>query len=550
MKKLILLFLLLFIYTMMTNAQEPPLPVLDPREHYTHLWSVSYDYQTNGSLRYLIQDPSNRGGYCAILMAQQDSNSAAGVGRYIYYSYTDDNGDSWTPDVLDSSTSWGFPDMSIRNGLPVISANKTGVVSVFQDALWGAYSFSQLPLVPNYVSSNWAHLSSSSNGNLILAAATNGGTVFGGSYTTFTGTTWSLWNSMPPLGGLSGNYSVESGSNGLVGIFGQNFDGDKSLYWYKSTDNGITFNSREQIFYHVLDGRDTLYPSLVGGFQAVFVGEEPHLVFTVYNTGSAIFPNPHTTAYIKPKILHWSPSTGVTQVAGHFNIGGLADTVTTSLIAPVGQPSISLNLNGILTCCFTVLLKGYTQVVNDEEILNAGEIFQTTSFNNGASWEHPINITNTPGIEEKHPSLINKPVAGWDSVKIYYIRDLKAGGWVSVPEWGKAPVYGIFRILHTISEKEEINQINSQTSSYSLSQNYPNPFNPSTNINYTIITSEYVSLKIYDISGKEVSELVNEKQNAGKYEVSFNGSNLSSGIYFYTLSSGTFKETKSMILIK
>ncbi len=87
---------------------------------------------------------------------------------------------------------------------------------------------------------------------------------------------------------------------------------------------------------------------------------------------------------------------------------------------------------------------------------------------------------------------------------------------------------------------------------YSLSQNYPNPFNPSTKINYEIKSPGFVSLKVFDLLGKEVATLVNEKQNAGSYAVDFNSSefNLPSGIYFYTLNAGEFKETKKMVLVK
>lgn len=85
---------------------------------------------------------------------------------------------------------------------------------------------------------------------------------------------------------------------------------------------------------------------------------------------------------------------------------------------------------------------------------------------------------------------------------------------------------------------------------YSLSQNYPNPFNPSTTINFSIPKSEYVTLKVYDIMGKEVATLVNSQMNMGSYGVDFNAANLSSGIYFYKLISGSFTEVKKMTLIK
>ena len=83
-----------------------------------------------------------------------------------------------------------------------------------------------------------------------------------------------------------------------------------------------------------------------------------------------------------------------------------------------------------------------------------------------------------------------------------------------------------------------------------LQQNYPNPFNPSTKISYSIPKSSFVTLKIYDVLGKEVMTLVNETKQVGNYEVEFNGSNLSSGAYFYRLESGDFKDIKRMVLIK
>lgn len=85
---------------------------------------------------------------------------------------------------------------------------------------------------------------------------------------------------------------------------------------------------------------------------------------------------------------------------------------------------------------------------------------------------------------------------------------------------------------------------------YSLSQNYPNPFNPSTKLEFGISNFGFVSLKVYDVLGNEVKTLINENKPAGRYTVTFDGSNLSSGIYFYKLESGSFIETKRMILLK
>ena len=99
---------------------------------------------------------------------------------------------------------------------------------------------------------------------------------------------------------------------------------------------------------------------------------------------------------------------------------------------------------------------------------------------------------------------------------------------------------------------------NHTPSDFLLSQNYPNPFNPSTKIKYSIPNiivsetgqSQFVSLKIFDVLGKEVAVMVNEEKPAGSYDLDFNASGLPSGVYFYRLNAGSFTETKKFILMK
>ncbi len=85
---------------------------------------------------------------------------------------------------------------------------------------------------------------------------------------------------------------------------------------------------------------------------------------------------------------------------------------------------------------------------------------------------------------------------------------------------------------------------------FDLLQNYPNPFNPSTKIRYSLPEVSSATIKVYDMLGNEVATLANEEQPAGNYEVDFNASELSSGIYFYKLQAGNFIEMKKMILIR
>ncbi|MCB0724841.1 MAG: T9SS type A sorting domain-containing protein [Ignavibacteriae bacterium] len=91
---------------------------------------------------------------------------------------------------------------------------------------------------------------------------------------------------------------------------------------------------------------------------------------------------------------------------------------------------------------------------------------------------------------------------------------------------------------------------NSIPDKYKLYNNYPNPFNPSTKIKFDLSQNTDVRLTIYDMRGSDVQEVINTQMNAGSYEFSFNGANLSSGVYFYRLTAGNFVETKQMVLVK
>lgn len=85
---------------------------------------------------------------------------------------------------------------------------------------------------------------------------------------------------------------------------------------------------------------------------------------------------------------------------------------------------------------------------------------------------------------------------------------------------------------------------------YSVSQNFPNPFNPTTVISYQLPAYSHVKLKLYDLLGREVAILIDQEKAPGKYEVIFNAQNLSSGIYFYRMESGSFSQTKKLLLLK
>ncbi len=109
-------------------------------------------------------------------------------------------------------------------------------------------------------------------------------------------------------------------------------------------------------------------------------------------------------------------------------------------------------------------------------------------------------------------------------------------------------VFAVARFLP--SNVTAIKEINSTPKSFALYQNYPNPFNPTTAITYQLSANSHVTLKVYDILGREVATLVNQKEIAGSHSVTFDGSRLASGVYFYRLVAGSYTATKKLILIK
>lgn len=159
-------------------------------------------------------------------------------------------------------------------------------------------------------------------------------------------------------------------------------------------------------------------------------------------------------------------------------------------------------------------------------------------------------FTNTGIIGELNPS------GSWKYDSNSYFSDMSILIGVQLPikdynnDSSPDTIHSVFRFA--VDSTEVITNIKDQNvvDSYNLSQNYPNPFNPSTIISYQIPKAGLVNLKVYDILGREVVELVNKVQSSGNYQVEFNASNLPNGVYIYRLQTGSFTSTKKLILLK
>jgi hypothetical protein len=119
--------------------------------------------------------------------------------------------------------------------------------------------------------------------------------------------------------------------------------------------------------------------------------------------------------------------------------------------------------------------------------------------------------------------------------------------WVGTEYESDAEIY-YFTISNPITNIENFNQ--GKPHSFSLYQNYPNPFNPGTTIIFGLPSDSPVSLKVFDLLGREIAIQINKTLTAGTYEMKFDGSSLASGIYFYRLQAGAFSETRKFVLQK
>lgn len=148
--------------------------------------------------------------------------------------------------------------------------------------------------------------------------------------------------------------------------------------------------------------------------------------------------------------------------------------------------------------------------------------------------------------------IVTRPDTMYFAQNVWLVRECSPSVNVDLTAIGFPVAFSIPGSLKELTTPSTgiISQTSITADDYKLYQNYPNPFNPSTNLEFEIPNSGFVSLKIYNSLGMEIADLVNEKKDAGRYIVTFDGSNYSSGIYFYKLETSEFSETKQMIMLK
>ena len=308
-----------------------------------------------------------------------------------------------------------------------------------------------------------------------------------------------VWNSVNSGTGENLN-TVSFGDSGIVYSAGTNG------IILKSTDNGLHFASLDSTKNL---GSTTLKSSSVKGSSfAIFVGDAGKIIVTT-NAGMTFqLQNSGTTRDLR-SVFFLNNSTGY--IAGKANILLFTSNGGINWVSRNSGMNVDSSDDGLHSVFFLNTLNGFAVGAH-------GMIFRTT--NAGLNW-----ISETSQTTK-------------DLLSVYFVDENH--GWTV----GKEGTIRFRGSLTGVNNNQEIANI------YNLEQNYPNPFNPTTRIRFELPASDFVTLKIYDIIGNEVSTLVNSNLASGHYDYQFDASNLSSGIYFYSLKTSHFIETKKMTLVK
>ncbi len=203
----------------------------------------------------------------------------------------------------------------------------------------------------------------------------------------------------------------------------------------------------------------------------------------------------------------------------------------------VGQTDIDVPSDGIVIVHFD----GSCSPDLGDRIVLAASNSPNWSPNDGA-----VSVLGTAGVPRASFSHTRGYAVSAGSYSFYAV----AQNYVDLGGSGVASIYASLTAKFYPNNPVGVRETVNNPVKFSLEQNYPNPFNPTTAIKYSIPQSSKVTIKVFDVLGNEIQTLVNEEKSAGSYELNWNASNLSSGVYYYQMTAGNYISTRKMILLR
>ncbi len=236
---------------------------------------------------------------------------------------------------------------------------------------------------------------------------------------------------------------------------------------------------------------------------------------------------------------------GVLNSYNDVNYGASGDEALGSIVKPIGGTALGDSLAAALDAFGTDTLLFDPRAILGATAANWMDQFDPRTDIGSEVFMHGFDVGGAEipiGHNYTHSNGSKVAFMSYDDLNLLGTDDLWYGNSTLTPYRQALLWFG----LNVVSVGNE----GFAPNTFAISQNYPNPFNPTTKITYNVPSKSNVSIKVYNTLGQEVATLVNTVKNAGTHEVSFNASNLSSGVYFYTLTAGGFTSTKKMMLIK
>ena len=533
-----------------------------------------YDLASNSSPQWVAQDKNNPSNIHAVIMSSPLGDPSTYPGRRTKYFYSSNMGTNWTFINNINDRKSGFCSIMLASdGCAFIcnhgstTTNTTTRILLYKDVYPGLGSFEIFdPPLNTYFFGKFCLTSSITATTKVIVM---GQTMTSDSTSRATG--YPSWSSWIPFGNCGReSYCGALGQDGRIGItYIQNsfVETDyRSVYFIESTNNGLTFSAPLKIYLAVFTGSGADSLAAFRGLSIAYKGNIPCITF------ETIKQDPIAGDYFQKapaKIRFWAndlPGTDPNRsiaVAGQSNVPipspdsiktGVNDQLGT-LSRPVVGVSSDNNTIFIVFQAFTNRWGG-----TPPDTTNFKALYITKATNN-YYFSKPYKFTPDGPLKDwSFPSISvwNDRNTNTLYANVCALRDSIPGAYPNSTNNGQswAELYYVrLATNHTIGINENL----TNTLTYSLSQNYPNPFNPITIIKFDLPKSNFtlskskgqlVQLKIFDITGKEIQTLVNEQLQPGTYEVTFNGINLPSGIYYYKLQSDWFSDVKKMVLLK
>ncbi|MBK8550624.1 MAG: T9SS type A sorting domain-containing protein [Ignavibacteria bacterium] len=500
-------------------------------------------------------------------------SAASGTSARIYYNISYDKGVTWESAdgfVLSEDRKSRFPQIDLVHTATDYTLLSTGRAyltplsstvrkpGVFMDLLLGAGS--PTSYVVNTV--NGYDLFARKRADGIVGGLYNStDTLY---YQTFDPATGNLgtpvyvFNLPPPSTNFVCSYvtaSSQIGNHTTVAYQYVNEDGPRSLRMQSSTNSGASWSTPIAVLQNNFINGDSVSPYWHEDIEYKPGTNDPYAVFATRDVFTSYVSGVDITRATKIIIVSPALNGGLpVVVADRTNVPVLMDPVEFAKIVKLqvnanalGHPSVGFSADG--NSIFVTYSVAQTDTNTFGAVLgfNYNDIYVQRSIDGGLTWSTPKNITNTPLVDEMYPVVANSGNGPNDAYITYMSNSIPGSQTFND---GQTTVYTP-QILDHVTPVNITNISSTVPASYSLKQNFPNPFNPSTSIRFDIKKSAIVTLKVYNTNGKEVATLINkESVTPGTQEVTFDGSALGSGIYFYTLTAGDFKETKKMMLIK